>query len=200
MNAAQRPGYSPVSSLTSFPCVLYQLSLSLPCKCLSIIATPIMLTDPGCSTYWMAGLAPDAALYFKFLFILVLYTLSMTLFVRSISCLVLMYSSLLRPLELPPRDSVQQWRHRDPSFSAHRSIPDDLCGFFRPSHFYTPCAPMAAVVLSAQVCAGSALRERGTIRVDDRGQTAGRSGKRVRHLDHAIGAWNGSVMIPLIGD
>ena len=33
------------------------------------------------STYWMAGLAPDAAHFFKFLFILVLYTLAMTLFV-----------------------------------------------------------------------------------------------------------------------
>ncbi|RDB24157.1 putative ATP-dependent permease [Hypsizygus marmoreus] len=31
-------------------------------------------------TYWMAGLAPDAAHFFKFLFILVLYTLAMTLF------------------------------------------------------------------------------------------------------------------------
>ncbi|KAF7353753.1 putative ATP-dependent permease [Mycena venus] len=34
---------------------------------------------PG-STYWMAGLAHDPAHYFKFLFILVLYTLAMTLF------------------------------------------------------------------------------------------------------------------------
>lgn len=33
------------------------------------------------SVYWMAGLAPDAAHYFKFLFILVLYTFAMTLFV-----------------------------------------------------------------------------------------------------------------------
>jgi len=31
-------------------------------------------------TYWMAGLAADAAHFFKFLFILVLYTLAMTLF------------------------------------------------------------------------------------------------------------------------
>ena len=36
-------------------------------------------------TYWMAGLAPDAAHFFKFLFILVLYTLAMTLFVSSSS-------------------------------------------------------------------------------------------------------------------
>ncbi|RXW15568.1 hypothetical protein EST38_g10280 [Candolleomyces aberdarensis] len=31
-------------------------------------------------TYWMAGLAPDAARFFKFLFILILYSLGMTLF------------------------------------------------------------------------------------------------------------------------
>ncbi|KIK59076.1 hypothetical protein GYMLUDRAFT_44816 [Collybiopsis luxurians FD-317 M1] len=31
-------------------------------------------------TYWMAGLAPEAARFFKFLFILVLYTLALTLF------------------------------------------------------------------------------------------------------------------------
>jgi ATP-binding cassette, subfamily G (WHITE), member 2 len=34
------------------------------------------------STYWMAGLAHDAAHFFKFLFILVLYSIAMTLFVR----------------------------------------------------------------------------------------------------------------------
>jgi hypothetical protein len=35
------------------------------------------------STYWMAGLAPDAAHFFKFLLILVLYTIAMTLWVRA---------------------------------------------------------------------------------------------------------------------
>jgi hypothetical protein len=33
-------------------------------------------------TYWMAGLAPDAARFFKFLFILILYSLGMTFWVR----------------------------------------------------------------------------------------------------------------------
>ncbi|KZS98849.1 ABC transporter [Sistotremastrum niveocremeum HHB9708] len=37
-------------------------------------------------TYWMAGLAHDAAHYFKFLFILVLYSLSMTLFNFLLAC------------------------------------------------------------------------------------------------------------------
>jgi len=33
------------------------------------------------STYWMAGLSPDAARFFKFLLILVLYAISMALYV-----------------------------------------------------------------------------------------------------------------------
>jgi len=38
-------------------------------------------------TYWMAGLAGDAAHFFKFLFILVLYTLAMTLYNFLLACL-----------------------------------------------------------------------------------------------------------------
>ena len=49
---------------------------------------PYLLTratsDVNASTYWMAGLANDAAHFFKFLFILVLYTLAMTLFVGAL--------------------------------------------------------------------------------------------------------------------
>ena len=37
------------------------------------------------STYWMAGLAPEAARFFKFLFILILYSLALTLFVSGAS-------------------------------------------------------------------------------------------------------------------
>ena len=36
---------------------------------------------PNASTYWMAGLAPHAANFFKYLLILVLFTIAMTLFV-----------------------------------------------------------------------------------------------------------------------
>ncbi|KAI0345048.1 hypothetical protein BDW22DRAFT_1353889 [Trametopsis cervina] len=50
---------------------------------LRIIPTIIVSTI----TYWMAGLAHDAAHYFKFLFILVLYTLAMTLFNFLLGCL-----------------------------------------------------------------------------------------------------------------
>ncbi|OSD02070.1 hypothetical protein PYCCODRAFT_1368085 [Trametes coccinea BRFM310] len=50
---------------------------------LRIIPTIIVSTI----TYWMAGLAADAAHFFKFLFILVLYTLAMTLFNFLLACL-----------------------------------------------------------------------------------------------------------------
>ncbi|EJF62714.1 ABC transporter [Dichomitus squalens LYAD-421 SS1] len=50
---------------------------------LRIIPTIIVSTI----TYWMAGLADDAAHFFKFLFILVLYTLAMTLFNFLLACL-----------------------------------------------------------------------------------------------------------------
>ncbi|EMD34339.1 hypothetical protein CERSUDRAFT_125512 [Gelatoporia subvermispora B] len=50
---------------------------------LRIIPTIIVSTI----TYWMAGLAHDAAHFFKFLFILVLYTLAMTLFNFLLACL-----------------------------------------------------------------------------------------------------------------
>ncbi|KAI0700493.1 hypothetical protein C8T65DRAFT_657534 [Cerioporus squamosus] len=49
---------------------------------LRIIPTIIVSTI----TYWMAGLAHDAAHFFKFLFILVLYTLAMTLFNFLLAC------------------------------------------------------------------------------------------------------------------
>ena len=44
-------------------------------------------------TYWMAWLAHDAAHYFKFLLILVLYTLLMTLFVCPLSFALSLSSS-----------------------------------------------------------------------------------------------------------
>lgn len=50
-----------------------------------ILGYAASLTSCVNSTYWMAGLAHDPGHYFKFLFILVLYTLIMTLFVRHLS-------------------------------------------------------------------------------------------------------------------
>jgi hypothetical protein len=53
----------------------------------------------------MAGLAADAAHFFKFLFILVLYTLAMTLFVSDISCVISRHINPPFP-ELPARHSL----------------------------------------------------------------------------------------------
>lgn len=55
----------------------------------------------------MAGLAPDAEHFFKFLFILVLYTLAMTLFVR-LYPFPLLQCFLLTPFltEFPPWNSI----------------------------------------------------------------------------------------------
>jgi len=54
------------------------------CCIYNVRPSPIFLYDLAYfigSVYWMAGLAPDAAHFFKFLFVLVLYTFAMTLFV-----------------------------------------------------------------------------------------------------------------------
>ena len=50
------------------------------CKPLPVQIAERRLTR-GPSTYWMAGLAKEPANFFKFLFIIVLYTLAMTLWV-----------------------------------------------------------------------------------------------------------------------
>lgn len=59
-------------------------------------------------TYWMAGLAHDAAHFFKFLFILVLYTLVMTLFV-SLSLLLLSPFPSSHPLTPNPPHLFQNF-------------------------------------------------------------------------------------------
>ena len=77
------PGYAPASYLTLSHCDSSQRSLYRPCACqqlLDFLATCLRLVSTN-STYWMAGLAHEAAHYFKFLFILALYTLAMTLYV-----------------------------------------------------------------------------------------------------------------------
>lgn len=69
--------------------VSYTTGILVPCHLL----TPTFLL----STYWMAGLAHDAAHFFKFLLILVLYSLAMTLFVRFLSN----HSFVITPLNHP---------------------------------------------------------------------------------------------------
>ena len=48
------------------------------------LLTALTVWVPFHRTYWMAGLSPDPANFFKFLFILVLYSMAMTLFVSAL--------------------------------------------------------------------------------------------------------------------
>lgn len=101
----------------------------------------------------MAGLAQDAAHFFKFLFILVLYTLAMTLFVSAVpphGCTIAARLTLCG-LELPPRMPVPQRRHCDPPVRVDCAIPDDVCRLLRALGRHPAGAAMAAVDLPAQV-------------------------------------------------
>lgn len=82
----------------------------------------------------MAGLAPEAVHFFKFILILALYSLCMTLFVRSFSPIVLQYlADFPRCLEFSIRNTVSKRWHRHPPVGLVCPIPDDLCRLFRPS-------------------------------------------------------------------
>jgi hypothetical protein len=101
----------------------------------------------------MAGLAHDAAHFFKFLFIIVLYTLVMTLFVRR----YIVYR-ILPPLitdrpyhtELLIRNAIPKRRDCHSTFRTFRTLPDDLCWFLCPPCFDTACLAMAAMALPTQ--------------------------------------------------
>jgi hypothetical protein len=58
--------------------------LTHPRRIYNVRPAPIFMYDLAYfigSVYWMAGLAPEAAHFFKLLFVLVLFTFAMTLFV-----------------------------------------------------------------------------------------------------------------------
>lgn len=79
------------------------------------------------SVYWMAGLAPDAAHFFKFLFILVLFAFAMTLFVRYNSILspawILAHSRhIILSTELPARLYLPQRRYCHPLIRSLQSL------------------------------------------------------------------------------
>ena len=78
----------------------------------------------------MAGLAPHAANFFKFLFILVLYTLAMALYV---SCFPHHWWLVLNALlELLIGNILLQRWNRHPAFCPDGFVPNDLCRVFRP--------------------------------------------------------------------
>lgn len=80
-NQARRRGFCLDSFSTLYHFASYPRLSFRRCKSTSSLPNTITYPDMAFSTYWMAGLAPDAAHFFKYLFILVLYTLAMTLFV-----------------------------------------------------------------------------------------------------------------------
>lgn len=135
-------------------------------------------------TYWMAGLAHDAAHFFKFLFILVLFTLVMTLFVRGVFVGTRQHLTCWH-VELPACNTVPQWGYRDSCIRSDGVVPNDVRRFLCPSGFHTTCTTMVAVVVSSQgkifprksvplvkpfnniVYSRSAVRKRGRIRAYD---------------------------------
>lgn len=138
----------------------------------------------------MAGLAHDAAHFFKFLFILVLYSLAMTLFVSSDPlCRHAARSLISAPhKELPARLLLPKWGRRDPAQRAVGTLSNDVRGLLRAPRQHPAGAALAAVDLSAEVLPRGAGGERGRLRADDPGHAAGRAGRRLGEPDHAAGA------------
>ena len=132
----------------------------------------------------MAGLAPHAVNFFKFLLILALYTIVMTLFVR----IFLFYRSsrlfTSASAEFPPRSIYTQWRSRAPAGRAERAVPDDVRGVLHPPQFDPAGAAVVAVVVPAQVCARGALGERGQLGAPDTGYPTRRARGRLRFAHH----------------
>ncbi len=98
----------------------------------------------------MAGLAPHAANFFKFLFVLVLYSMAMTLFV-SILTQDTGTSLDLHPLELFAWHPVPERRHCYPTLSVDGTVSDDICRFLRPFERHTPRPSMVAMAVSPEV-------------------------------------------------
>ena len=142
----------------------------------------------------MAGLAPHAANYFKFLLILVLYTISMALFVRlSLPPLPFLFLRLtLLGQEFPPWLGHIGRRPRDPSQRDNGTVPNDVCGLLRPSRLDPAGAAVAAVDVSAQVCARGVIGERGQLGASDPRRIAGRARGRFRVSHYASRAWASS--------
>ena len=98
----------------------------------------------------MAGLSPSAAHFFKFLLMLVLYTLAMTLYVSSVPSTSSQEAQTLIP-EFPARHILQKRWYRYTSLSTYGVIPNDFCRLFPPSKFHTACVAMVAMALSSEI-------------------------------------------------
>lgn len=108
----------------------------------------------------MAGLAHDAAHFFKFLFILVLYTLAMTLYVSvDFTCIVLLHRfTCMHPVELPLGMLVHERGHSNLAERVVSIIPDDLRRILRSLERYSSRLTLATVVMPPQIHLGGAFR------------------------------------------
>ena len=98
----------------------------------------------------MAGLAHDAAHFFKFLFVLVLYSIAMTLFVYPHTFFHRRLTDIML-LELPPCMPIPQWRSRHFAECTYSTLPADLCWVLCTPWCHTTGAPMATMARTAQI-------------------------------------------------
>lgn len=81
------------------------------------------------SVYWMAGLSPHADRFFKYLFILVLYSLAMVQFVRvSTRNNPILELTMQFLTEFCSRGTLPEWWHRHSTLIPLELVYDDLCG------------------------------------------------------------------------
>jgi hypothetical protein len=135
----------------------------------------------------MAGLAPHPTNFFKFLLILVLFTIAMTIFVRSFPSPRLFIKPILtpvRPAEFPTRSIYIQRRSRPPARRADWAIPNDVCGVLRPPQLDPASAAVATVDVPAQVCARGARGQRGQLGARDTGYPSRRARDRLCCAHH----------------
>ena len=101
--------------------------------------------------------------------------------------MVVLTSSCLDFLELPPWDLLPEWWHRHSSLSLVCSLPDDLCWILRPSQFHSSRPSLVTVVVPTEIYFRSVISERGWLWTNDTGHAAGCACKRVRGVDHEHG-------------
>lgn len=135
----------------------------------------------------MAGLAHDAAHFFKFLFILILYSLAMTLFVSPLRNTICPHSNTQLPPEFPPGDSLPEWRHRDTPLCSLCSLSDDFCWLFRAPQRHTPRSSLAAVDLSLKIYPRGFISQRGRLWIDDRRYPSGCARKHIGKSNYEFG-------------
>lgn len=135
----------------------------------------------------MAGLAHDAAHFFKFLFILILYSLAMTLFVSPLLHTISPHSNTQLPPEFPLGDSLPEWRHCDTPLCSLCSLSDDFCWLFCAPQRHTPRSSLAAVDLSLKIHPRGFISQRGRLWIDDRRYPSGCARRHIGKSNYEFG-------------